>query len=237
MDSLTREQVAQISLPKWPALTVVGEKVTPEQAMQIIIRTNGGVWFSSNDKEFTRDLYKALGVETDESGHPRDYTALDAVEERYQIISPLEYLCNQQIVSAFIGGPHGWCNWNGDIFCNSYNIGKWPDAEVVLNEWAKIAEAFPFLSLKSQLFSGEVGDPDSVVVPVVEFQVSHGEVTAFLPEGTLVPTVSNISVSAVSSLIILPAISRREQGCTLDQFRQALELCDRDAILSQEGGS
>lgn len=224
METLTREQVAQVGLPKWPALTVVGEKVTPEQAMRVIIRTNGGFLFMSNDKAFVRDLYEVLGLEADELGYPQDYTALGAAQERYQTISPLEFLCNRQIVSAFIGGPHGWCNWNGDIFCNTFNIGKYPDAETVLDEWAAIAEAFPFLALKSQLLTGETSEPG--IIPVVEYRVVHGKVTAFLPEGTLVPSVSNLSAPVLSSLYFLG----RERGCTLGQFKQALELCDREKI-------
>lgn len=222
MDSLTREQVAQIGLPKWPALTVVGEKVTPEQAMQIIIRTSGEFFFSSNDKAFTRDLYGVLGVELDDIGFPRDFDAMDAVQKRYQVISPLEYLCNHQIVSSFIGGPHGWCNWEGDIFCNTFNIGKWPDAETVLDEWAIIAEAFPFLSLKSQLFNGESSQSD--IIPVVEFHILRGTAIAFRPEGILVPAITNVSIPLLLSILV----PGRERGCTLDQFRQALELCDRE---------
>lgn len=34
-------KLESVYLPKWPAMVVVGKRVTPEQAAEIIIRTNG----------------------------------------------------------------------------------------------------------------------------------------------------------------------------------------------------
>ena len=51
----------------------------------------------------------------------------------------LEYLSNHRIVSSWIGGPHGWCNWEGNIGCNNYNIGKHPSCKEVYNEWIKMS--------------------------------------------------------------------------------------------------
>ena len=42
-------------LPKWPGLLVIGDKVTPEQAMEILIRTDN-LQLSSNDRKFDQQL-------------------------------------------------------------------------------------------------------------------------------------------------------------------------------------
>ena len=47
-----------LGLPKWPALIVKGEKITPEQASEIIIRTNGDS--SCNDNEFSNRVAELI---------------------------------------------------------------------------------------------------------------------------------------------------------------------------------
>lgn len=53
------EKYFNIGLPKWPALVVKGTPVTREQAMEIIIKTDG-LYFCSNDREFEKDLYSLI---------------------------------------------------------------------------------------------------------------------------------------------------------------------------------
>ena len=45
----------EVELPKWPALVVIGESVTKEQAMEILIRTDS-LYFGCNDKEWEEEL-------------------------------------------------------------------------------------------------------------------------------------------------------------------------------------
>ena len=47
-----------IDLPKWPALVVMGNPVTREEAQEILVRT-GGTWFLTNDRRFGRELHEA----------------------------------------------------------------------------------------------------------------------------------------------------------------------------------
>ena len=177
-----------VSLPKWPAMVVRGQRVTREQAAEIIVRT--ARWpVSSNSHAFDQQANEAAGFhgvpswrepynknESDaerlarfKAERKKESDARDALG-----VLGVEYLHNDRISSAYIGGPHGWCDWDGDIFTDSYNIGKWPSVESVTSEWAEIAMEWPFLDLTCQLFSGE--QCEDGIVPLVEFGVSDGEV-------------------------------------------------------------
>jgi len=162
-----------IGLPKWPAHVVVGQDVTPEQAAEILIRTDGW-WLATNDKAWERKVAELAGIEMGE--YSLDWKSTEAFKQRHGVLD-LEYLTNSQIASSFIGGPTGWCSWEGHIGSNGTNIGKWPDVETVYNEWTRIAEAFPFLNLRSQLFSGEACQAgERGVGPVIEFVIEGGTV-------------------------------------------------------------
>lgn len=166
----------KLGLPKWPALLVSGAKVTPDQAIEINFRTASDYW-STNDREFLAFIADTIGTDLTEYG---SLNFSREISQKWGHIS-LSYLSNSNIVSSYIGGPHGWCSWDGTIFSNSYNIGKWPSVDAVFEDWSRIAEAFPFLSLRSQLLDGETAD-DGVRNAVVEFVVADGKVNAFEPE-------------------------------------------------------
>lgn len=151
-------------LTKWPRLIVKGESVTPEQADVILVRTRYP-WVSSNDKEWQREVEEALGLpdsellwkfqhETQSLGMKYDWTEHSRVSEaawkRLGMIK-LNYLYNECIESSWMGGPHGWCDWDGTIGCATHNVGKWPDVEELTHEWQLIAETFPFLTLDCQV--------------------------------------------------------------------------------------
>jgi hypothetical protein len=202
------------SLPKWPALLVVGNKVSPIQANEILIRT-ADFHFSSN-YDVIQDLYDAMGISyTNEGGWLMpNYESLTEARAVLKNL-PLNYLHNSQIVSNYIGGPHGWCNWDGVIGCNSYNIGKYPSVAEVFDEWESIAAAFPYLTLKSQLFDGEIcGDN---IKPLVQFNVDKGTARLTYPEkglGTL-----NNPFSDTSRLFNFI----NEQGVSLVKFKKSLK--------------
>ena len=130
----------------------------------------------------------------------------------------LSYLNNNQIVSSWIGGPHGWCDWEGNIYTKNYNIGKWPSVEEVYNEWVTIAEAFPFLSLKSQLLNCEAGQDDIEQKPVVEFVIKDGKVEMVEPSYLI--TFASFGVEDMSDRFSNPY---SERGCTIEQFKEAVD--------------
>ena len=126
------------------------------------------------------------------------------------------YLQNSRIVSCWIGGTKGWCDWNGNIECSNYNIGKWPSIKEVYEEWCVIAKEFPYLNLRSQLMNCEAyeaisDDGENEPKPIVEFIVKDGKVEMVEPTEQLIP-MTDIDIS-----------NRSEIGCTLEQFRQAVD--------------
>ena len=243
-NEMKKEEFFNIGLPKWPAMVVKGEKVTEEQAAEIIVRTDG-FYFSSNDHEFSRDLYQLFyGVKPYEGMNIHhaslydyfkkdgeiDWNELDAVDkktrERYGIID-LEYLNNSRIVSSWTGGPHGWCNWNGYIGCNNYNIGKYPDVETVYEEWLKIAKEFDFLNLTCQLYSGEGCEED--IKPVIEFRVKDGKVKMSIPKKPI-DYVNHDTEQYVTSLFS----PNRERGCTIDKLKSVLPIVEEKLKMKED---
>lgn len=234
---MKKSEFFNIGLPKWPALVVVGKPVTPEQAMEILIRTDR-LYFSSNDREFDKQLNeimydieigdagfesehlaicKKLGVDNSEPGY---FVKIFEYQNQYRKAVnqiSLQYLNNEMIVSSWIGGPHGWCNWNGNINCRNYNIGKYPSIEEVYNEWTKIAKAFPFLELTCQLMSHEAGSAEGDDDPVIEFIVEEGKVKMKLPT-------SAISTTSFGTTDMFARFNNpfAERGCSIDLFTKAL---------------
>jgi hypothetical protein len=151
---------------KWPRLLVTGHPVTTEQADDILIRTNHWGLNHTNDPDWARTLADisaehGLPREPDSRGPNSDgqawidhSEARDTWNKRMGVLD-LHYLHNSRIVSAWIGGPHGWCDWDGTIGCANYNIGKWPSDEEVLEDLCAIAAAFPFLTMTVQLVEDE----------------------------------------------------------------------------------
>lgn len=221
-DVTVRNPLLDRGLPKWPATTIVvaGWDVTKEQAAEILIRTTDLTYFSTNDHAFARRLYEVMGLATDDHGWP-DWRAnegkSEAIRATYGSLD-LTYLHNDRIVSSWIGGPKGWCNWDGTIASANYNIGRWPSIAEVYDEWQTIAAAFPFLTLRSQLYNGETCEEGTE--PVVEFDVSNGKVDLIEPTDPL--PVRDTLMEGLQNLIHRGF--GRERGCTLEQFQWALEV-------------
>ena len=216
-------------------MLVTGEKVTPDQAAEILIRTDGGLPEpSSNTGHFDREVTKLFGVPFSGFRAPRDpmpegdeardmdwfnthWDARRKLRKKLKMLD-LSYLCNDQIVSSWIGGPHGWINWNGEIFSNNHNIGKWPSVECVHQDWKDIAKAFPYLSLTCQLMSGETCEDDKE--PLVEFTVTNGTVSVEACKSGhphLLPTVEP------NFMALMSGNPNREVGISVHMLKALLE--------------
>lgn len=209
------------SLPKWPALAVTGKRVSKEEAAEIIIRTQN-FYFDTNDKEFECELNDACGIGRHSfHNRPKDfYERVDKLNKKYSTL-PIEYLQNHMIVSSWVGGAHGWCRWDGHIFTCNYNIGKWPCAERIFEEWKIIAKEFPFLDLRSQLFNKEVCEDDPE--PLIEFVVKNGKVELKDPEIEMVIVPNNLIVDVIR----MACGNICEHGCLIEDFKEALEICEK----------
>lgn len=235
---MTQKEFFNIGLPKWPALVITGKLVTKEQAAEIIVRTNG--YLSCNDHAFANRA-QALVYDVDLSGvEVERYSGIeDAIRQQLGIgkeqwkevwdyreskekelgMIELCYLNNSRICSSWIGGPHGWCDWKGNIGCFNYNIGKWPSVEEVFHEWKLIAKTFPFLDLTSQLFNHEASCEDMTdnPGPVIQFKIKDGKVKMSIPKEPL--SVPNFG--GTSYAVFTPG---GEIGCTLEMLKEAIDL-------------
>jgi len=178
----TRPKMDHVNLPKWPQMLVKGRSVTPAQAADIIVRTDY-FWraegHGGNNHEFDKALCTAVGVvRTDYTNASIDWNSVYAEWDTFRNsinYVTTEYVHTSWISCAFIAGPHGWCQPDGQLFYTD-NVGKWPSADEVYDDWCKIAAAWPFLDLEVALMSGESCE-DSTQVLVV-FSISKGVVTA-----------------------------------------------------------
>ena len=209
------QNINDIKLPKWPALVVVGDDVTKDQAKEILIRTTS-TYLRCNDGAWNKIVALAFGISAD----PDSDLEWDIQEAVFKGLGVLDliYLTNNRIASSYVYGPTGWCDWSGKIGCNNFNVGKWPTVEYVTNDWKTIAAAFPFLNLKAQLFNGEHCEDN--LKPLVEFQIKNGEVSVTTPtEAIGMPWDS----STFPYESVLFSDVTRERGCTREILVDAID--------------
>jgi len=192
-------------LPKWPQMIVSGVSVTPEQAKEIIRRTDN--FFTSgyggNDHEYDFGVKILLGMPVYQrnDGYCRNRETarkygidLPVQPEKYMEVIEAEikwreewgclhtnYVRNAWVSSSFIFGPHGWCHPDGQIGYID-NVGKWPSVEEILEDWKLLAAAFPFLDIAVTLMDGE--ESENGKNPVVGIRVENGEAVLVEPEVT-----------------------------------------------------
>lgn len=207
-------------LTKWSRLLVVGEDITPEQASVVIMRTTGWKLLSSNDHEWQRDVRSCLGLPPEDwwLNHPASVREqferrIEEFQREIGVLLGLDYLQNHRIMSSWIGGPHGWCDWDGTIGAANYNIGKWPGIEEFYAEWKILAQALPFLTMTAQLVPQEGAQGNAVV----ECKMSQGKTS--LAEGWFPLVAEPIE----PNLSILLFRSEGERGVTLARLREAYE--------------
>lgn len=228
--TVSKEEAFKIGLPKWPMFEVWGAPVTRQQASEILIRTNH--WPVSINDDLWEDIieevtgvpaelypYRKEGMsEADRDVQfQKNEKRFQDFLEKYKVLL-LDYIANDQIGSAWIGGPHGWCSWDGFIGANTFNIGKWPDVESVYNEWELIAKAFPYLNLHCQLYNGEACEEGTK--PVIRFRILNGTVTCMMP----------VDREAILCAVDRDSLFRErfenpyaERGCTKERLIEALK--------------
>lgn len=195
------------SLPKWPQMIVTGKTVTIEQAKDIIFKTDDFLtsnfkFSGGNNREFN-DWYRNISglSQLDDM----DWKVSTAIREAVGHIET-EYVNNSWASCAFIFGPHGWCHPSGKIEFSD-NVGKWPTINDILDEWTRLAEAFPYIDLNVTLMDGEDSEDESN--PVVNIKVKDG--IAELQEPDL-EVHKNYSERNINEAVIGFAMGRSEQG-------------------------
>lgn len=186
--------VYQVGLPKWPQMLVTGDKLDPAQAVEIIRRTDtffGHGCYGGNDRGFAKRTAARLGYPKEDDEPPKGETAeerrawwqecsrrREEWEAKWGLIHT-EYVHNSWVASAYIGGPYGWCSPEGRINYAD-NVGKWPDASNVFEDWKKIAEAFPFVVAEVTLMNAEHCEDHTS--PVISFRIRDGVVSVVDPK-------------------------------------------------------
>lgn len=180
---------------KWPGLLVKGDPVTRDQAAEILVRTYP--WpCSSNSHAADRAFNEMAGLprrpDYDEvSTNPElSFQYWKDLDSRLRTLGVLglEFLRNEMLTSSWVGGPFGWCSWDGKIYACNHNVGKWPTIGEVTEEWEKIAFAFPFLRLRAQMLGGEImEDTEESWTPTAEWQIADGKVEVRWPTELLIP--------------------------------------------------
>lgn len=203
-----------IQLPKWPACLVKGKPVTPEQAEEIIIRTDD-FRFSTNDRKWKKELIESLSIPYTDAYPYYNRNDMDYMRKKFNILE-LEYLSTERIASSYIYGPNGWIDWDGNIYQTNKNIGKWATVGEVFDEWSLIAEAFPYLELTCQLCNNEYCEKESPLIPLIQFDIKNGKVDMSIPDKILFTEIEN-PLHAFNWKI------RNEKGCDINKFRKALQ--------------
>lgn len=162
-------------LDKWPRLLVRGEPISHVLANEVLLRTNAWHHYT-NDRAWLRQVAELADVRVTDHGS-LNWNDVQGLERELGVLD-LEYLANARIWSAWIGGPKGWLDWDGNVGCSTWNVGKWPSVETLTSEWTLIAEAFPFLSLRAQVVPGVDAseDENEVFTPAVEWTLADGRV-------------------------------------------------------------
>jgi hypothetical protein len=250
--SLSEEELGKINLIKWPGCDVDGDPVTPEQADEILVRTCGGLFYT-NDREFEKQvnaiLYQAIPKPDwgdnwwvassfdfgSSAVRPLQYGRMARYRDEIGIL-PLVDLKTARVCSSYIGGPNGWCDWNGKIGQRNKNIGKWPSTLSVLDDWTTIAEAFPFLRLTCRLLDHEAGHSDGTGRVAVVYDVADGKAVARMPtdkDHSLILRMTSEDDFAATMIANLQ-MPNREQGVSLDRFSHACQSVAKKMTATKE---
>lgn len=172
---MTNDELLEVFLPKWPQMIVTGDPVSKAKASEIIRRTDSFfLCHGGNNRKFIEEAERVLRMPVYHEG------ALDAIERFDEETRAWEkkwgfirtyYVTNSWISSAYVGGPCGWCHPDGSIGFSD-NIGKWPRATDVYEEWRTLAQAFPFLALEVTLMDGEFSEEHTK--PAVSMLIRDG---------------------------------------------------------------
>ena len=177
---MNKEEAFKIGLPKWTQCVINGEKITEEQALEIIRRTDSFFFghegnnhnFNSRAKTICKrpdfDDFKTGDFHTDWNKYQESE---DEFKKEWQLVET-NYIENNWISCCWIGGYHGWCHPDGTIAFRN-NIGKYPEVEEVYDDLCNLGSAFPFLNLTCTLMDGE---EDYCNQSLVTMKLSNGEV-------------------------------------------------------------
>lgn len=143
---------------KWPGCIITGNKITQEQAMQVMIATDHTLvspLYSSQTNATRGGIlgYTGMSLIFDDNGSIKDGMMGMWAEWRYFLIKQANWMELRYLYNSF--WSDSWVDMEGEIYQYN-NLGKYPFIEEVLHEFYTIQKVFPFLQLTAQLYSDEV---------------------------------------------------------------------------------
>lgn len=215
------------SLGKYPIMLVKGERISFEQADELLIRTND--WDDDSiDHIWTDTVYSSAGIQMGTLNIPHP-DSLSDFKKAYRVLD-LEYTPNHRIMTRHILGPRGWADWDGLISYQLPTSSKWPLLIELEHEWRDIAAAFPFLDLKVQFAEQKIdntlgwGEIDAGIKPTFRIRVKDGDIKADYEEaGFKRMDIKYKSKDDVRTMVRRHGSHLGRQGVPLTRLREALD--------------
>ena len=202
---MARSKALREALPRQSPMTVMGSSISREEAADLLLRTNNWHWGEVCTWEAI-EMWSALGIPCGYGKAP-DRDSLREFLDRVHALN-LQYICNHRLLA---GTPNGWCDWQGYIHTTS-GLVYWGETEAVREEWTEVADAFPFLDLRCQLWD-EAGNK-----PLIEFTVRGGKVRTSTPRSPLLkPTSLTTLLAPHAREIVGPEAIRQAVQVLLDR--------------------
>lgn len=234
---MTLEDELNVWLPKWPTCYINGKRINPAQADMVIRRIDAFFqsrgMYEGNLKEWNARVREICRIpkeadfqdEQGANGFSAWWNACNVWAEKWGVLqlSDDNYLSTRRISTSYVGGAHGWLDYDGEIYwCQT--IGKYPSAKEIYEELTVLAGAFQFLDLGVTLYSEESGNP-SPHDAVISYQVREGEVTVVDPKTRNVHEqygfAHPVKVRESEQQMIMNLFDRRcEIGCSEERLYQ-----------------
>ena len=170
-------------LTKWCLCCIYGDKVTTEQASEIMRRTaynlTHNYGYADENEEFIEEVTNIIGYKDYSPNDWNDSAQIKQIEiekkkkeewEKTWGLLDLNALYTETINTENV---KSWINWNGRIR-GQKNVGAWCEPVDIYNDLKLIAQTFPFLHLYCTLMNNEENAKD--LEPLLSFEVKNGKV-------------------------------------------------------------
>ena len=226
-----------MKIPKNASYVVMGTPVTEEQATEIIVRTDS--WKFKNWIGNLPDILRVIGIPVPDRIEYRDRKVLsvkDLVSEDLELVEKLrkdlcvldlKHFYTERLTENIFGNRRGWCTWMGRVFENySHVVDLTQKPSELLEDWALIAKAFPFLNLRCQIMDKlRSRDKDEVLQPCLEIKVKEGKASLIKNPRETLDMVPMIQLSREAMFTPFTAVSRPSAETCLEaiHIKEVLE--------------
>jgi len=177
--AISKKKAFAIELPKWPQYIINGDKITEEQALEIIRRTDN---FFIEEQYVTWDCFEKQVCEICKIPHKKEdefYRLHDVFKKKWKCLDDFYYFVNDWIYCNSGGaGYHGWCHPDGTIgYCN-HGYMKYPNVGDFHHELKILGNLFPFLHLCCTIMNNGEGEATKSIITL---ELRNGTVTCLEP--------------------------------------------------------